>query len=259
MSTADPPPNKFFSRRNGAAGRSRIPPAVQKAVLLVLTAMVVFGGMAFKFGWFPFDDRNRLVTELKADVRDRAGLSFESVEVTGDGIAVGTLPDGERLNIRWKREDGRIHSLCQRPKAEVEAGVRAALERKYGPVKGIKLQPSPVGVGYVGEAQLETGVIYDVMETTDVDKMTCYQWEWQSPKNYAWPAREKFEKVIDAKVTAVTTLMDGDFSTPAPAGGERYYAARMRTAGGLYAVELYLDKPGDPAAELRVRHRELGP
>lgn len=236
-----------------------MPPAVQKAVLLLLSAMAVYGGMAFKFGWFPFDDRNRLATELLSDVRDRTGLPIENVEITGDGLAIGTLTDGERLAIRWKREDARILSLCQRPKAEVEAGVRAALERKYGPVKGMKLQPSTTGLGYVGEALLETGVIYDVMETTDLDKMTCYQWEWQSPKNYAWPARLQFEKEIGENVTAVTVLMDGDFPTPTPNRGERYYAARMRTAGGLYAVEYYLDKPGDPTAELRVRHRKLGP
>jgi len=263
MSTADPPPNKFFSRRGEAAGRSRIPPLVQKVVLLLLSAMVVFGGMALKFGWFPFDDRNRLVTELKADVRDRAGLSFAGVEITGDGTAVGTLPDGERLAIRWKRDGGRIHSLCQRPTAESEQTLRRALQQEYGmkhgPVKSLRVHPSEVGVGYVGEATMESGVIYDVFETTDVTAMRCYQEFWQSPKTYARPAKEKFEKEIRATVTAVTVLQDGDFPTPAPDGGERYYAARMRTAGGVYAVELYRDKPGDPTPELRLRHRKLGP
>lgn len=259
-----PPPNRFWPRRGESAGRSRIPPAVQRVILFLLAVAAVYVGLALKAGWFPFGDRNRLAAEVKADVAARANLHLDSVQITGQGQAVGTLPDGEQLVIRWKQDGDKVVTLCQRPKAEVEAGLRASIARQYGPVDTLVLRPSPAGVGYVGEAVLESGMIYDVFETTDLDEMSCHHWVWQSSKNYADYARQRFEKAFGEKVTATADTAAGDFPEKSPAGEFWLFTGRMRTASGLHAVELYQERPVNPdpnavGGEIKVRFRKVGP
>ncbi len=261
-----PPTNRFFRRRGDPGGGGRLKPAVQKAVLLLIAAALVAGGLAFKFGWFPFDDRSQLRDELKAAVVERSKLPFETLEITGDGLAVGTLPDGERLAIRWARDAaGTLRSVCQRPHAEMEQFLRTVAAERYGPVRSLTLRPSAVGVGYVGELVLTSGEILDVVETTDLDEMWAYQDFWQSKKTYPIFATRLLETEAKTKVKEIGEARAGDLP-PQAAGTERLYTARMRTVTGeVFAVELYRDTLADGQAkaaevwgEVKIRYVKLG-
>jgi hypothetical protein len=256
-----PPPNRFWTRRGETAAGARIPPAVQRVALFLFAVLIVLTGLAYKAGWFPFDDRSPLRAELKADVIERSKLPIESVEITGDGMAVATLAD-EKLAVRWARDGTALRSVCQRPRAETEAWLRAKAAERYGPVKALAIRPSPVGVGYVGEVELESGEILDVVETTDLAEMWAYQDFWQSPKSYPVFAKRLLTNAVKAEVTEVSGPVE--YPAPAAAGTERLYSARMRAGGVVYAVELFVDRPAGEKPkgvweQVKLRYRQLGP
>jgi hypothetical protein len=218
---------------------------------------------------------------LKGIIVKRGNIPVESVEITGDTTAVGTLPGGENLTIRWKRTGNKIECICQKPKAQAEDDVRKLISQMGFTARSVDIKPDRPGVGYVGEAMADNGVSFDVTDDTDAVNLTSRMHVKVAPRSYRRYARVSLENELNAKVTEEAAIQAGDLPplNGSPRGGpagvfdsvnpkESLFQGRFRANGKWYGVELYQSvnlaglsgpRPGQPTAgpKLDIVYREV--
>ncbi len=203
---------------------------------------MVYAAVAFNFGLFPFGGTGERAT-LKKLIVEQLRIPVETVEITGEGAAVGTLATGEKLAIRWKRDGNMMRCICQQPKADAEQTIRQTVTQLGFVPKALDLRQAPAGVGYVGEATAESGEVFDVTESTDLTNFVVYQYAKISPASYPVAAKNMMQRSVNAPVIGVEPIRPGDLPPNRHAATvvgkrETVYSARMRTADKAYAVEL---------------------